>query len=111
MIKSNNFNSNFETIREEDPAGNHQSPELNQDLEVAVGPTDTYEDDEAECDERPADCKVFKIYGAVDGKQSPKQKRLDTHISNSEQKDQVHSLKKLGVERTVSGRIYTPSFR
>lgn len=39
-IKSNNFNSNFETIREEEPmAGNHQSPTmrgpgLNRDLDV-----------------------------------------------------------------------------
>jgi hypothetical protein len=115
LMKSNNFNSNFETIREEEHAGNHQSPGLNRDLEVPedAGPDDSYEDDEAECDERPADCKVFKIYGAIDGLKSPpdgKGNAMDTHNSHSEFKDKVHSLKKLGVERNVSGRNITPSF-
>ena len=59
-IKSQNFNSNFETIREEEPAGNHQSPGLNRDLEVEddAGPDDNY-DDEEEMDERPIDNKGY----------------------------------------------------
>ena len=61
-LKSGNFDSKFETIREEEPAGNHQSPtvrgqdqgqNLNQDLDVPEhGPEDDMDFDN-ETEETP----------------------------------------------------------
>ena len=57
-LKSGNFDSKFETIREEEPAGNHQSPtvrgqDLNRDLDVPEhGPEDDMQFDN-ETEENP----------------------------------------------------------
>lgn len=68
-MKSGNFDSKFDTIREEEPAGNHQSPtvraqDLNRDLDVPEhGPEDDMQFDD-ETEERPGEnLEVKQVYG------------------------------------------------
>ena len=61
-------------------------------------------------DERPIDNKGYGQYDATIKSPTPNGMGFEGERFTSEVRDQVHSLKKLGIDNNVSGKIVNQSF-